>query len=76
MVCPSIKCRSRNIRTQRSVHPWTENEWPKRFAGINGILRRRYCGDCGLRIVTLELPDNELEKLVARGYIPSTTPLT
>lgn len=75
MRCPRPSCRCRELRAQRTVHPDTENEWPKRYAGINGTLRRRICTNCGDRVVTLELPEGELEKIVQRGYIPTTTVL-
>jgi transcriptional regulator NrdR family protein len=75
MQCPRPSCGEREVHAQRSVHPWTEMEWPKRFAGINGTLRRRVCQRCGWRFVTLELPEDELNAIVQRGYIPRTTAL-
>lgn len=72
MRCPRPNCRNLELRTQRSVHPHTESEYPKRFAGTNGVLRRRICTKCGDRITTLELVQEELEAIVRRGYIART----
>lgn len=73
MHCTKFSCRSTELRVQRTVHPTTENEWPKRFAGLNGALRRRICQNCGLSIATIELTEDELNKIVQRGYIPNVT---
>lgn len=69
MVCPKLNCRSKNMRAQRSVHPHTENEYPKRFAGTNGIVRARICLNCGNRVRTIELIVDEFDAIVQRGYV-------
>lgn len=73
MICPNPRCKSTKVRTQRTVHPHTEGEYPSRFLGINGIKRVRYCGDCDRHWNTLELPEGELDAAIARG---SLQPLT
>jgi len=35
------QCRSTNYIVQRTDHPHTEHEWPRRWAGLNGIKRAR-----------------------------------
>jgi transcriptional regulator NrdR family protein len=79
MKCPNPVCKSRlqslpaKLGVQRTNHPDTEAEWPKRFAGINGVLRRRVCEYCKHRVATIELTERELEIIVQRGYITRTT---
>jgi hypothetical protein len=69
LVCPNGCPPGTELRVQRTNTPQTENEWPKRFAGVNGIMRRRICQNCKDRIVTLEITERDLERMIQRGTI-------